>query len=157
MCCMMYNFNYHVIKIMKVHVLCKLHVNFWIDDLLFSNWRVFYFVFCWCWLQPKDFDYEFSHLGNHIKNEVLNVLKPFIGFTSSFQLRNEHNMLVHMVEYATYYIFNSMLSFFGSIKCVHLVQFLWSHYDFPLLLFICLFCAMFFFLQSRNSLNLYLS
>jgi len=68
-----------------------------------------------------------------MRDEILNVLKPFLGFTSSYQLISVHNMLVHVVKYAIYYIFNLMFSFFGSIKCVHLMQFLCSHYEFPFL------------------------
>jgi hypothetical protein len=46
-----------------------------------------------------------------MRYEVLNVVKPFMGFVSSYQPMNAHNMFVFMVDpldlkiYITYYRF----------------------------------------------------
>jgi hypothetical protein len=49
-------------------------------------------------LQVGDFDFEFMHLGHRMQVEVIDVLRPFLAFASSFQPQVIHNMLVLMLD-----------------------------------------------------------
>jgi hypothetical protein len=49
-------------------------------------------------VQAGDFDSELLHLGCRMQVKVIGVLKPFLAFASSFQIRHVQNMLVFILD-----------------------------------------------------------